>query len=158
MLRLPATLAILAVTLASCGPTSYVSYSKPGATTDVATRTFAACRQEANTLFPAAIFTQTVPGYGGYGGIYAPPGAYGGFGGSYVQSSDANAPLRAQHLRDCMTLKGYSQVIHPICTTEQLGGRQYQAVAKPPSSASPNICAARTAGGSTTLIDLSKPI
>ena len=158
MLRLPAALVFLAATLSACGPTSYVSYSKPSVSSDTASRSFASCRQEANALFPAAIFTQSVPGYGGYGSIYAPPGYGGGFGGSYVQSSDANAPLRAQHLRDCMTLKGYKQVIHPICTSQQLNGRQYQAVSKPPATSAPNICAARTAGGGSTLIDLSKPI
>ncbi|TCL09330.1 hypothetical protein BXY66_1375 [Shimia isoporae] len=155
MLRLSATLAILGIVVSACGPTSLVSYTKPNVSSDTANRNFVECRQEANALFPAAVFTQSVPGYGGYGAFY---GGYPGWGGSYIQARDANEPLRAQHLSDCMTLKGYRQVIHPICTREQLAGRQYQAVSRPPSGASPNICAARTQGGGSTLIDLSKPI
>lgn len=156
MLRLPAMSAVLAITLVGCGPTSHISYAKPGTSTDAATRAFATCRQEANALFPAAIFTESTPGYGGYSPYYG--GGYPAWGGSYVRATDANAPLRAQHLGDCMTLKGYTRVIHPICTTAQLGGRQYQPLSKPPTTTSPSICAIRTEGGGSTLIDLTKPI
>ncbi|WP_270730548.1 hypothetical protein [Shimia sp. Alg240-R146] len=157
MLRSISAVLVLGVALGACAPTSYVSYSKSGASGDTTTRTFAQCRQEANVLFPAAVFTESTPGFGGYGSIYS--GGYGGgFGGSYVRASDANAPLRAQHLSDCMTLKGYRQVVHPICTTAQLGGRQYQTVTKPPSGGSANICAVRTENRTTALIDLNKPL
>ncbi|KPA22649.1 hypothetical protein shim_09360 [Shimia sp. SK013] len=157
MLRSISTVLVFGVALSACAPTSYVSYSKSGASGDTTTRTFAQCRQEANGLFPAAVFTESTPGFGGYGSIYT--GGYGGgFGGSYVQARDANAPLRAQHLSDCMTLQGYRQVVHPICTTQQLSGRQYQTVARPPTGGSPNICAVRTENRTTVLIDLNKPL
>ncbi|SFK63794.1 hypothetical protein [Shimia haliotis] len=158
MFRIPAALALIGLTLSACGPTSHVSYTKPNVSNNTANRNFVECRQEANALFPAAIFTESVPGYGGYGGYYGGSPYYPGWGGSYVQASDANAPLRAQHLSDCMTLKGYQRQVHPICTSAQLDGRQYQPVTRPPASAAANICAARTQGGGTTLIDLSKPL
>ncbi|MGR3713652.1 MAG: hypothetical protein ACU0A6_11095 [Shimia sp.] len=157
MLRSISALCATALMLTACGPTSHISYSKSGASADSANRAFAECRQEANSLFPVAVFTSSTAGYGGYGGYYG-GGAYGAWGGSYIQSTDANAGLRSQHFNDCMTLKGYRAIIHPICTTAQLNGRQYRAVTKPPTSVSPSICAARTKGGGTTLVDLSKPI
>ncbi|WP_422050023.1 hypothetical protein [Shimia sp.] len=153
--------AALTTVLASCAPTTYSGYAKSGVTRETAAYDDTACSVEANKLFPAATFTTTVysgyhGGYGGYAGGYW--GGYPGYwGGSHVQVQDANAGLRAEHRSDCMTLKGYTPVTHPICTEDQLAGRQYAAISGAPAPAS-NICALRAKGGGVALIDLSKPI
>ncbi len=151
----------MASVVAGCAPTSYSGFAKTGVSSETATRDTTECSVEANRLFPAATFTSTVyggysTGYGGYIG-----GAWGGYpgvaGGSRVQIRDANAGLRAEHRRDCMSLKGYAPVTHPVCTNEQLAGRSYQQIAGAPAAA-PNICAVRTPNDLVALIDLSKPI
>lgn len=149
MSRVFCAIGLSAVLVASCSPTSYTGFSKPGVTQDTVSRDETACSVEANRLFPAANFTNTV--YGGYG-------TRGGFwAGTSVQVNDANASIRAEHRRDCMTLKGYTPVIYPICTQSQLAGRNYQTVAGAPAPA-PNICAIRTQNRTVAVIDLNKPV
>ena len=153
--------AALTTVVASCAPTTFSGYAKPEVSRETAALDDTACSVEANRLFPAANFTTTVysgyhGGYGGYAGAYW--GGYPGYwGGSHVQIRDANASMRAEHRRDCMTLKGYKAVTHPICTSEQLNGRSYAAVPGAPIPA-PNICALRAQGGGIALIDLNKPL
>lgn len=153
--------AALATVATGCAPTSYSGYAKSGVTRETAAYDDTACSVEANKLFPAATFTTSVysgyhGGYGGYAGGYW--GGYPGYwGGSHVQVQDANAGLRAEHRADCMTLKGYTPVTHPICTEDQLAGRQYAAIPGAPAPAA-NICALRAKGGGVAQINLSKPI
>jgi hypothetical protein len=159
-MRTTIILTITALTLAACSPTSYSGFAKSGVSRETASRDDTACSVEANRLFPAANFTTTVyTGYhGGYGGYVGGRWGYPGYwGGSHVQMRDANASMRAEHRRDCMTLKGYSAVTHPMCTQEQLAGRQFLPVKGAPKPA-PNLCAIRAQGGGVALVDLSKPI
>ena len=66
--------------------------------------------------------------------------------------------MRAQHMRDCMALKGYRPVTHPVCTNDQLAGRSYRPLSTVPAAPSPTICALRSPDGSTALVDLTKPL
>ncbi|GAA6178917.1 MULTISPECIES: hypothetical protein [unclassified Shimia] len=159
MQRIFCAIAMSATVLSGCGPTSYSGFAKPDASRETAARDDTACSVEANRLFPAANFTTTLyggyhGGYGGYvGGTWGYPGYY---GGSHVQMRDANASMRAEHRRDCMSLKGYSPATHPVCTEQQLGGRAFRPVAGAPQPA-PNICAIRAQGGGVALVDLNNP-
>lgn len=151
----------LATALAGCAPTSYSGYAKSGVSRDAAIKDDTTCSVEANRLFPAATFASSVyggysSGYGGYvGGTWG--GYPGAWGSNQVHLNDANAGLRAEHRRDCMTLKGYTPVTHPVCTKAQLNGQSYAAVPGAPKPA-PNICAVRTPGDRVALIDLNTPI
>lgn len=159
-MRTIAIMVSVGLTVSACSPTSYSGYAKSGVTREAAAYDDTACSVEANQLFPAATFTTNVyggyhGGYGGYvGGTWGYPGYY---GGSHVQMRDANASMRAEHRRDCMSLKGYRPVTHPICTDDQLSGRQFSPVKGAPMPA-PNICAIRAQSGGVALIDLTKPL
>jgi hypothetical protein len=152
---------VLALTLTACSPTSYSGFAKSGVSRETASRDDTACSVEANRLFPSAAFTTTVYGgyHGGYGGYVG--GTWGGYpgyyGGNHVQVRDINAGMRAEHRRDCMSLKGYTAVKHPVCTNEQLAGRQFTPVKGAPKPA-PNLCAIRAQSGGVALVDFSKPI
>ncbi len=139
---------ILALT--ACTSTSVHTFTKPDTPIAVVAQSETECRVEANRLFPAANFPQHLPVSGYYG--------YGGWGISgHIQTTDVNSGMRAEHYRDCMTIQGYQPVTHPICTQAQLGGQMYQSVDYVPAP-NPNICAVRHQGGSSSLIDLSKPL
>lgn len=147
---------VVVLALAGCSPTSHQGFAKTNVNYGVASRDDTACRVEANQLFPSATFTTTSPGYGGiYGGFYG--GGGWGFSGSYVHVSDANASLRSEHRRDCMALKGYRAVTHPVCTSAQLDSGNYSPVDGAPLPAE-NYCIASAQGGGRVLIDLSKPL
>mmetsp|Transcript_27841 Transcript_27841/g.51969 ORF Transcript_27841/g.51969 Transcript_27841/m.51969 type:complete len:160 (+) Transcript_27841:92-571(+) len=159
-MRTAALISIFGLCLTACSPTSYSGFAKPGVTRETASRDDTACSVEANQLFPAANFTTTVySGYhGGYGGYVGGQWGYPGYwGGSHVQMRDANASMRAEHRRDCMTLKGYTSATHPICTDEQLSGRQFAPIKGAPNPA-PNLCAIRGQGGGIALVDLNEPL
>lgn len=160
-MRTAALFVVLGISVAACSPTSYSGFAKPGVSRETASRDDTACSVEANRLFPSATFTTTIyggyhGGYGGYAGGYW--GGYPGYwGGNHIQTRDVNAGMRAEHRRDCMSLKGYTAVTHPICSDQQLAGRQFTPVTGAPKPA-PNLCAIRAQGGGVALVDLSKPI
>ena len=150
--KLFSALALVAFALTGCASSSYPAYVKPGTSVDRVNRDRAECDLEANRLFPAANFPQTIP----YGGI----GYYGGgwgWGGGIVTTSDVNANMRNQHRTQCMRLKGYEPYTFPNCTSDQLAGRSYAPLKKSPTP-SANICAVSTEGGGRALIDLSRPL
>ncbi|CUH53558.1 hypothetical protein J7382_05020 [Shimia sp. R11_0] len=161
MKKITYAMAAAAIAVAGCSPTTYSGFSHPSASRETASRDDTACSVEANQLFPAANFTTTVyggfhGGYGGYAGGYW--GGYPGYwGGSHVQMRDANASMRAEHRQDCMTLKGYTPVTHPICTEAQLNGQNYRPISGAPKPA-PNICAIRAQSGGVALVDLNAPV
>ncbi|MGX9350306.1 hypothetical protein ACS3QZ_03805 [Shimia sp. W99] len=150
--KLFSALALVAMVLAGCSSNSYSAYIKPGTGVDRVNRDRAECDIEANRLFPAANFPQTIP----YGGV----GYYGGgwgWGGGIVTSTDVNANMRNQHQTQCMRLKGYEPYTFPVCTSDQLAGRSYAPLTRSPTP-SANICAVTTEGGGRALIDLSRPL
>lgn len=157
MMRPTVSLIVAAVILSGCSASTFNGFSKSGVDHATVSKDATECSVEANRLFPAATFTTSVSagyGGGGYGGY----GRYGGgWGGGQVQYRDANASMRAEHNRDCMSLKGYRPAQHPVCTTDQLAGRNYQAVDGAPRPA-PNICALKVDGGGRVLVDLSVPL
>ncbi len=156
MIRTTSSLIVAAIILSGCSAKTFYGFSKSGVDHATVSHDATACSVEANRLFPAAVTTTSV--YGGYGGGgYGGYGHYGGWGASQVQFSDANASMRAEHNRDCMALKGYQSAPHPICTKDQLAGRNYQAIDGAPRPA-PTICALKVEGGGRTLVDLTAPL
>ncbi|PSL17338.1 hypothetical protein [Shimia abyssi] len=149
--RLFVTITACAVALTACAPTHFSGFVNPGTNVDTVNRDTAECDVEANTLFPAAVFTSTSYG-GGYG--YS-PGYWGGWG-STVTARDVNAGMRNNHRTQCMALRGYQPYSFPICTQEQLAGRSYAPLSKSPTPG-PTICVVTSPNGNM-LIDLSKPI
>jgi len=143
------------VVLGGCGATSYQTYAKNGASTAAVSRDQTECSVEANRLFPAANFPTTYPSGGYYGTGYYNGGW--GLGVTYVGSTDVNAGMRNAHRNDCMRLKGYTPVVYPICTNDQLGGASYAPATGAPAPA-PNICAVAQKDARPVLVDLSKPI
>lgn len=155
-LRVFNALVICGLVLGGCNSTTYQAYIKPGTGVDRVNHDRAECDVEANRLFPAANFPNTVP-YGTIG--YNGGGWGGGWGGgiSIVHTADVNAGMRNQHRSQCMRLKGYEPYVFPVCTTEQLTGHTFAPLTRSPK---PNgsICAVTLEGGARALIDLEKPL
>jgi len=156
MFRSTMSLCLVAALIAGCSSRSYQSFAKSGVSRNRMQQDATACQVEANRLFPAANFTTTINNGWGYGGWAGYHGRGGYWGGATVESRDVNASMRSEHRTDCMRVMGYVPVTHPVCTDDQLAGRNFAAVSGAPAPA-PNLCAVRS-NNTRVLVDLSKPL
>lgn len=143
---------VASVLMSGCAATNFDTYYRKGVSESRSQRDRATCDVEANQLFPAANFPANQPTG------YLSAGTWGwGLGVSMVQTQDVNAGMRNQHRVQCMTIKGYTPLSVPYCTSQQLSGANYAPV-KPSATPSGNICAARLDGGGVVVVDLDKPL